>query len=211
MITTVRYEMEKPHMLRIVTVVITVLMLLGLPARATAQTETVIYFHTDAVGSVRMTTDANGQVLQRYDYTPFGEPWPSQPTPETRRFGGQELDAETQLNYFGARLYLSQTGRFTRSDDPGYGNLFDPQSMNVYAYAHNNPLRWVDPTGHLDCDIQSQDPEHFVPWKCVEGLEVVGASPDPLARRGLITRPPARGRNDPQRRSDSCRPPSTRP
>jgi len=122
MITTVRYEMEKPHMLRIVTAVVTLLMLLALPGRVTAQTETVIYFHTDAVGSVRMTTDANGQVLERYDYTPFGEPWPSQPTPETRRFGGQVLDAETQLNYFGARMYLSQTGRFTRADDPGYGN-----------------------------------------------------------------------------------------
>jgi len=60
--TTVRYEMEKRPMLRIVTVVITLLMLVGLPARATAQRETVIYFHTDAVGSVRMTTDANGQV-----------------------------------------------------------------------------------------------------------------------------------------------------
>jgi uncharacterized protein RhaS with RHS repeats len=108
MTTTVRCEMEKTHMPPIVTAVVTLLMLLGLPAGATAQTETVIYFHTDAVGSVRMTTDANGQVLQRYDYTPFGEPWPSQPTPETRRFGGQELDAETQL---GARPVLAADGQ----------------------------------------------------------------------------------------------------
>src|SRR5262249_53395693 len=34
-------------------------------------TPTVTYYHTDAVGSVRMTTDQNGQVIARYDYLPF--------------------------------------------------------------------------------------------------------------------------------------------
>ena len=91
-------------------------------------------------------------MIQRYDYAPFGEPLPA-PTPETRRFTGGELDPETELNYFGARQYQPQTGRFTRTDDPGYGNPFDPQSMNVYAYVRNNPLRFVDPTGHYDCPV----------------------------------------------------------
>jgi hypothetical protein len=55
MTTTVRCEMEKTHMPPIVTAVVTLLMLLGLPAGATAQTETVIYFHIDAADSlVRM-------------------------------------------------------------------------------------------------------------------------------------------------------------
>ena len=120
-----------------------------LPSSARAQgTETVIYYHTDAIGSVRMTTDASGQVIERYDYGPFGEPWPSQTQPETRRFADHELDHETQLNYFGARQYHSQTGRFTRADDPGYGEPSEPQSMNLYAYAQNNPLKFVDPEGH---------------------------------------------------------------
>jgi RHS repeat-associated protein len=140
-------------MRRLARVMIPLVLPIVLPSSARAQgTETVIYFHTDAVGSVRMTTDANGQVLQRYDYLPFGEPWPATPAqPEDRRFIGQELDAETQLNHFGARQYLPQTGRFTRADDPGYGNPFDPQSMNLYAYAYNNPFRHVDPTGHAPC------------------------------------------------------------
>lgn len=119
-----------------------------LPASAWAQ-ETVVYFHTDAVGSVRMTTDASGQVLERYDYQPFGEPWPATPAqPEVRRFGGQELDAETQLQHAGARQYLGQTGRFT-AVDPGHvgGYLLQPQSWNGYAYAGNNPLWFTDPTG----------------------------------------------------------------
>jgi hypothetical protein len=32
----------------------------------------VTYCHTDAIGSVRMITDASGAVLARYDYHPFG-------------------------------------------------------------------------------------------------------------------------------------------
>jgi hypothetical protein len=48
----------------------------------------------------------------------------------------------------GARYFQSQTARFTRPDDPGFGDPFDPQSMNMYAYAYNNPLKFVDPTGH---------------------------------------------------------------
>jgi RHS repeat-associated protein len=150
MTMTTHSATEKDSMVRYFGLVIGLLIVL--PTVAQAQTETVVYFHTDAVGSVRMTTDASGQVIQRYDYAPFGEPLPA-PTPETRRFAGGELDPETELNYFGARQYHPQTGRFSRSDDPGYGNPFDPQSMNFYAYAVNNPLRWVDPTGHSNCPV----------------------------------------------------------
>ena len=151
MAMTTHSATEKGSIVRYIGLVIGLLIVL--PTVAWAQTETVVYFHTDAVGSVRMTTDTNGQVLQRYDYTPFGEPFPSPPTAETRQFAGSELDAETQLDYFGARQYLSHTGRFTRADDPGYGNPFDPQSMNFYAYVRNNPLRFIDPTGHYDCPV----------------------------------------------------------
>jgi RHS repeat-associated protein len=125
------------------------LALLTLPRLALAQTEDVRYFHSDAIGSVRLVTDANGQVVERYDYLPFGEPWTASPTgTETRRFGGKERDAETGLDYFGARYYASGNGRFT-TVDPGHvnGDIFDPQSWNGYAYARNNPLKYTDPTG----------------------------------------------------------------
>jgi len=128
------------------------------PQGAAAQSQdVVVYFHTDAVGSVRMITDASGQVIGRYDYLPFGEPWPAEPTlPETRQFTGQERDATTGLDYFGARYYQSQTGRFTRPDDPGFMDPFNPQSTNHYAYAYHNPLRWVDPIGHYPCPPESE-------------------------------------------------------
>jgi RHS repeat-associated protein len=110
--------------------------------------ETVVYFHADAVGSTRLVTDANGVVVETHDYLPFGEPWASSGL-ETRRFGGKERDSETGLDYFGARYYSSLNGRFT-AVDPKMDitqAVNDPQGWNRYAYARNNPFRFYDPDG----------------------------------------------------------------
>jgi len=117
---------------------------------AAAQTDLVTYYHVDATGSVRMITDANGQVVTRYDYLPFGQDWPDPPTVQgSRRFGGKEHDQATGFDYFGARYYASQAGRFTTVDPflDQQKALFDPQQWNRYTYVRNNPLRYVDPDG----------------------------------------------------------------
>lgn len=71
-----------------------------------------------------------------------------------RKFTGKERDAETGLDYFGARYMSSAQGRFT-SPDPllNSGHPADPQSWNRYTYALNNPLKITDPTGlyNVDC------------------------------------------------------------
>ena len=56
------------------------------------------------------------------------------------------------MQYFGARYYNPTIGRFTQID-PLEGNIFDPQSLNRYAYSRNNPLRYVDPTGQSFNDV----------------------------------------------------------
>ena len=65
-------------------------------------------------------------------------------------YAGQEYDTDTGLSYMNARYYNGKTGRFM-SQDPifisvGF-DLSDPQSLNSYAYARNNPLRYIDPNG----------------------------------------------------------------
>jgi RHS repeat-associated protein len=126
-----------------------------LPALATAQTTVIEYYHLDALGTVRAVTNQAGAVVERHDYLPYGEEWcgtavcasPTQGQP--LKFTGKERDAETGLDYFGARYYGSKIGRFTTTD-PVYTwqeNLVDPQRWNRYAYARNNPLRYVDPDG----------------------------------------------------------------
>jgi RHS repeat-associated protein len=76
-------------------------------------------------------------------------------SPDRLQFAGKERDQETgtagwqPFDYFGARYYQSQTGRFT-SPDPLMTleeNLFDPQRWNRYSYVRNNPLRYTDPDG----------------------------------------------------------------
>jgi RHS repeat-associated protein len=63
-------------------------------------------------------------------------------------FTGKERDAETGLDYFGARYMSSAQGRFT-SPDPllNSGRPWQPQSWNRYSYTLNNPLKFTDPTG----------------------------------------------------------------
>jgi RHS repeat-associated protein len=58
------------------------------------------------------------------------------------RFTGKERDAETGLDYFGARYMAAAQGRFTSPDRPFMDQrVSDPQSWNLYTYGRNNPLR----------------------------------------------------------------------
>jgi RHS repeat-associated protein len=71
-----------------------------------------------------------------------------------RKFTGKERDAETGLDYFGARYFSGAQGRFTSPDWSAtpqaipYADLTDPQTLNLYSYVRNNPLRRADPDGH---------------------------------------------------------------
>lgn len=66
----------------------------------------------------------------------------------SQQFTGKERDAETGLDYFGARYMPSAQGRFTSPDPLGAaaGREADSKSWNLYAYGRNNPLN-VDPLG----------------------------------------------------------------
>jgi RHS repeat-associated protein len=75
-------------------------------------------------------------------------------------YTGKERDAESGNDYFGARYYASSMGRFMSpdfndtDDDPEpvpYADLDDPQSLNLYGYVRNNPLRRTDSNGHIQC------------------------------------------------------------
>ena len=123
--------------------------------------QVVEYYHLDALGSVRVVTDQAGQVIDRHDFLPFGDEYPG-PQPaakEKKLFTGHEHDAETGLDYFGARYYEAPTGRFTTVDpfQTTSANLLDPQRWNRYAYARNNPLRWLDPDGRDTADPETPE------------------------------------------------------
>ncbi len=64
-----------------------------------------------------------------------------------QRFTGKERDAESGLDYFGARYCSGAQGRFTSADTVITAEPSNPQSWNKYAYAFNRPLILVDPDG----------------------------------------------------------------
>ena len=73
-------------------------LLLGLAAVPTASAQTVTYIHTDALGSVVAKSDANGNVIERITYEPYGAIVGGQVT-EGPGYTGHVSDAATGLSY----------------------------------------------------------------------------------------------------------------
>ncbi|MBI2184784.1 MAG: RHS repeat-associated core domain-containing protein [Thaumarchaeota archaeon] len=105
------------------------------------------YFHQDSLGSTRLTTSASKLQLFASNYKPFG-PVYNQSGTEKVKYTGKWEDSATKLYYFGARYYDPEIGRFT-TQDPVLGTSDDPQTLNRYPYAKNNPLKYVDPDGRF--------------------------------------------------------------
>jgi RHS repeat-associated protein len=112
------------------------------------------YYHLDRLGSVRLVTQAANVVAFQTEYQPYGA-LSATTGSETFQFTGKQLDSTTGLYYFGNRYYDSQSGRFV-SEDPAPANSNEPQSLNRYVYALDNPLVNIDPTGLYDPGYETQ-------------------------------------------------------
>ncbi|MES3001197.1 MAG: Ig-like domain-containing protein [Pseudomonadota bacterium] len=114
----------------------------------------ITYLHHDFAGSVIAATDVNGAVIWKEDYKPYGERVMNAPAAVGNRqfFTGKPLDLDTGLSYMGARYYDPAVGRFMGVDPAGFteGKV---QSFNRFAYANNNPYRFVDPDGRSPLTI----------------------------------------------------------
>jgi RHS repeat-associated protein len=110
--------------------------------------EAISYYHQDHLGSSSVITDQDGQLVQHLEYLPFGKTQVSTGTDTvSHKFTGKELDASTGLYYYGARYYDPEIGRFITPDTIVQAP-YNPQTLNRYSYCNNNPINYVDPTGH---------------------------------------------------------------
>jgi RHS repeat-associated protein len=114
---------------------------------ATACTERQ-WYHTDTLGSPLARTAASGAVVARLEYQPWGEQWSASGTEGDRQYNGRVYDPGTGFHDYGARMYGPWIGRFISADSV-LGNLSVPASLNRYSYVHNNPYKYVDPSGHV--------------------------------------------------------------
>jgi RHS repeat-associated protein len=123
---------------------------------------TLYWLGTDHLGSTIRTAAAVWAAVDQQRYAPFGasrDAGTDLPTDE--RFTGQTEDAAIGLYWYASRAYDPALGRFT-APDTIVPSPTDPQTLNRFAYARNNPLRLVDPTGHAAADgtsLWDQDEE----------------------------------------------------
>jgi RHS repeat-associated protein len=125
-------------------------------------TANINWLVTDQLGTPRLVFDQTGALAttKRHDYLPFGEELSSGQGGRTptlgysldsirQKFTDKERDIETGLDYFGARYYAALQGRFTSADPLTIKKerLLDPQRINLYVYARNNPSKFIDPNG----------------------------------------------------------------
>jgi RHS repeat-associated protein len=118
-------------------------------ATGTAKTR---YIHPDHLGSTNVVTDENDTVVQTLDYYPYGATRISTNTggaDSARKYVNRFAD-QSNLDYLTARYYDPARGQFITEDPVFWSNrqnLYDPQSLNSYSYANDNPITKKDPDG----------------------------------------------------------------
>jgi RHS repeat-associated protein len=104
---------------------------------------TTSFYEQDGLGSVTSLTGGSGALANTYTYGSYGALTASTGTlTDPFQYAGREFDSETSLYYYRARYYNPAIGRFVSGDPAGLLG-----GINLYAYATNKPLRWIDPFG----------------------------------------------------------------
>ncbi|WP_420239026.1 RHS repeat-associated core domain-containing protein [Telmatobacter bradus] len=138
-------------------------------ADLSGHTDGALHFHlSDWLGTRRQQTDYTGNPVLNFLSQPYGDGLTTIPVSTTdaadateHHFTGKERDTESGNDYFEARYYGSNFGRFLTPDwsakvEPvPYAKMDNPQSLNLYVYVLNNPLRSFDADGHEGADGQN--------------------------------------------------------
>lgn len=112
----------------------------------------VQYHLGDHLGSSQLVVDAAGAWVRREEHTPYGETSFGGFAAKRYRFTGKERDEESGLYYHGARYYAPWLARWASTDPIGLRD-----GINVYLYAHANPMSFFDPDGAKNVPANAVD------------------------------------------------------
>jgi RHS repeat-associated protein len=171
-------------------------------------TTTTRYSLPDHLNSTNVVTNASGTPVETLDYYPYGglriDDKVGGNQGEKRKYIGQEYDSESGLNYLQARYQDPTRGQFLSEDpiflgDPRQQTLTDPQSLNSYSYANDNPITRSDPSG-LYSLFDNPTPQATQYWNSLYGsAAIMGQDPmwnyafnHPVSTGLLVVGPTAR-------------------
>ena len=123
-------------------------------ARRDVTGSVVHYYFSDHLGSHAVVENATGSGCEQdIDYYPYGgveQDYCSNGPTQHYKFTGKERDNESGLDNFGKRYNSSSISRWMSPDlvNVTEDRLVSPSpTLNKYAYAANNPLKYIDPDG----------------------------------------------------------------
>ncbi|WP_379138279.1 RHS repeat-associated core domain-containing protein [Paenibacillus sp. sgz500958] len=106
------------------------------------------YYLYNGHGDVIQIVDKSGAIVNFYAYDEWGNITSQvEGTQNSFKYAGEIYDEETGLYYLRARYYDPSVGRFL-NEDTYEGQIDNPLTLNLYTYAHNNPLMFIDPSGN---------------------------------------------------------------
>ena len=127
-----------------------------------------IYQYKDHLGNTRLNfgRDENGVLFTEdsNDYYPFGlnfinpvskgaaQLYNPSATYKNYKYNGKELQ-ETGMYDYGARMYMPDIARWGVVDELAETS----RRWSTYAYAYNNPIRFIDPDGRQNVDTKFED------------------------------------------------------
>ena len=102
-----------------------------------------VKFHLgDHLGSSHVVVGNSGELINREEYTPYGETSFGSFARKRYRYTGKEREEESGLYYHGARYYTPWLSKWTGCDP-----IVSSETPSLYTFNHNNPIQFVDPSG----------------------------------------------------------------